>query len=79
LSIRELLKGEKGAFDPELLKLATDTALLTVINNNNNNDMITMLMPVKQNGFTHVRALLVLHGCGVLAQSTSVTGHYSSN
>jgi hypothetical protein len=31
------------------------------------------------NSFTHLRALLVLHDCGILAHMTNVTGHYSSD
>jgi hypothetical protein len=38
-----------------------------------------MLVPVKLNSFTHLRALLVLHHRGILAHTTSVAGHYSSN
>jgi hypothetical protein len=30
---------------------------------------------VKLNSFTHHRALLVLHDCGILAHATRVTGH----
>jgi hypothetical protein len=41
--------------------------------------MINTLMPVKQNSFTHLIALLVLHDRSILAHATSVTGHYSSN
>jgi hypothetical protein len=38
-----------------------------------------MLMPVKQNNYTHLRVLLVLHDRGMLALLTSVAGRYSSN
>jgi hypothetical protein len=41
--------------------------------------IINMLMPVKLNSFTHLRALTVLHDRGILAHATSVTRHYSSN
>jgi hypothetical protein len=41
--------------------------------------IINVCMPVQQNSFTHVMALLVLHDCGILALAASVTGHYSSN
>jgi hypothetical protein len=35
--------------------------------------MINMLMSVKLNSFTHLRALLVLHARGILAHATSAT------
>jgi hypothetical protein len=38
--------------------------------------VINMLMPVKLNSVTHLRALLVLHGRGILAHVTSVTGRF---
>jgi hypothetical protein len=41
--------------------------------------MINMLMPVKLNSFAHLRVLLVLHDCGILAHATTITGYYSSN
>jgi hypothetical protein len=36
-----------------------------------------MLMPVKLNSFTQLRAQLVLHDRGILAHAPSVTGHFS--
>ena len=37
--------------------------------------IINVLMPVKLNSFTHLRALLVLLDRGILAHATSVPGH----
>jgi hypothetical protein len=37
--------------------------------------IINMFMAVKLSGFTHLRALFMLHDCSILAHVTSVTGH----
>jgi hypothetical protein len=47
--------------------------------NNDNDNNNKHAMPVKLNNFTHLRALLELHDCRILAHVTSVTAHHSSN